>query len=135
MAYDADPLIQQNMAGVFCKNLFLKDRKGVYYLVITPQEMTVDFKKLRKELCAYRNFSFASASELEEKLHVHPGGVSPFGLIFDQPPSVNVAIEESLCRKESLLNFHPLDISKTSLITFSDLSRFIEYTCHVLKII
>ena len=42
--YGTDDDNRQNVPGLFCKNLFLKDRKGTYYLVITSEERMLILK-------------------------------------------------------------------------------------------
>ena len=60
--------------GTFCKNLFLKDRRGQYYLVIIHEDERVDLKALKNQLKAHRNLSFATPTDLKDLLGVRPGG-------------------------------------------------------------
>jgi Ala-tRNA(Pro) deacylase len=116
------------MKGVFCKNLFLKDRKGVFYLVICVEDcQQVDLKWLKHRLHAARNFSFATADELVCRLDVDQGCVSPFALINDAQRSTQIVIDVNLQLCNDLLNFHPLDPEQTSLISFDNLMRFLCY--------
>lgn len=118
---------RHGMKGVFCKNLFLKDRKGVFYLVICEEDCQVDLKWLKHHLKAARNFSFARGDELISKLDVDPGCVSPFALINDAECTIKVIIDINLQLCNDLLNFHPLNPKETSLISFDNLMKFLLY--------
>jgi len=131
-----DPDDHSNLPGQFCKNLFLKDRKGQFYLVIVPEDRKVDLKFLKYQLGAYRNFSFGLKDDLYRILGVRPGGVSPFGLMNDQLNEIRVVIDEELANTEQPLNFHPLDPDKTCLIAYEDLKKFITNRCnHMIEVV
>lgn len=117
---------RNGMLGVFCKNLFLKDRKGQFYLVVIQEDKVLDLKWLKNELKAARNFSFASGDELSAMLGVIPGGVTPFGLIFDEGKKIKVVIDKMLVNCEERLNFHPLDSKETALIKYDQLDKFLK---------
>lgn len=125
-----------NSKGTFCKNLFLKDRKGQFYLVIVPEDDTVDLKALKLQLRAHRNLSFGTPGDMRRLLGVSPGGVTPFGLLHDVGQQVRVAIATSLTSPEhSLLNFHPLDKRLTVLITFTALQSFLQHCGYVITFV
>ena len=71
--------------GGHCKNLFLKDKKGALFLVVTLENRNLKLNQLGRPLGAAR-LSFASPDLLWEVLGVRPGSVTPFALINDQPP-------------------------------------------------
>ncbi|OWF50756.1 Prolyl-tRNA editing protein ProX [Mizuhopecten yessoensis] len=122
-----------NDATIYCKNLFLKDRKGRFYLVICLEDEVVDLKSLRQKLKAYRNFSFASATEVSCILGVCPGEVTPLALPQDTDGKVTVAVMQSICTQEKLLNFHPLDKRYATRMSFIDLQRFLTNCGHTLE--
>lgn len=125
-----------NLPGLFCKNLFLKDRKGQFYLVIAPEDRSIDLKRLKYQVKAYRNFSFGLKDDLFRLLGVGPGGVSPFGLINDHAKAVRLVLDEELVDTDKPLNFHPLDPDKTFLIGYEDLKQFIINTCgHAIEVV
>lgn len=113
--------------GVFCKNIVLKDRKGQMYLVTFQEDKTLDLKRLRKDLGAHRNFSFASGEELFSLLGVETGAVSPFGLMFDSDEKVKFVLDSDLANCQELLNFHPLERTETCLVTIEQLQEFLKY--------
>lgn len=127
-----------NSKGTFCKNLFLKDRKGQFYLVIIPENETVDLKALKIQLGAHRNLSFGCPGDMKRLLGVSPGGVTPFGLLHDSTrgQQVRVAIATSLTSpSHSLLNFHPLDHRLTLLITLTGLQRLLHHCGYVITFV
>jgi len=121
--------------GVFCKNLFLKDRKGQFFLVITFENKNLDMKFLKTTVKASRNFSFGQENDLFSYLKCVPGGVTPFGLMHDDLKSVRCIIDEDLTVIDNNLNFHPYDPSKTVLITVEGLIKYVEYTGHEAEVV
>jgi len=113
--------------GIFCKNLFLKDRRGQFYLVIIPEHENVDLKYLKKCVGAYRNFSFGSADDLMLLLGAEAGIVSPFGMMCDTSHRVRIIIDSSLAHSHLLLNFHPFVPWLTTVIKFCDLCKFVSF--------
>lgn len=127
------------MKGIFCKNIFLKDRKGQLYLVICNETTDIDLKKLKPLLCAHRNFSFGSAKDLDLKLALTPGAVSPFGLINDTELSVRFVVDKAMVKevkkKNELLNFHPIVDFLTTLVTVDDMLKFVKYCGHKVEML
>lgn len=122
------PYPRENLGqGIFCKNLLLKDRKGQFYLVTFHEDKVLDLKWLRKELNAYRNFSFASQQELYSLLGVESGSVTPFGLLFDKENKVKFVLDTELLKSQEWLNFHPFEANETCLVTFEQLQEFCNF--------
>ena len=130
-----EPGLRQGMAGIFCKNLVLKDRKGQYYMVVCSEDVKVDLKKLKQELKAHRNFSFATAEDLDLLLGCRPGAVSPFGVLEDDEHKVLVVLDNRLLESKQPLNFHPMDADFTTLIAWGDLITFLQYDRTMLVIL
>ncbi len=114
--------------GGHCKSLFLKDKKGVLWLVVAEEARRVDLKRLAKRLGA-RNFSFAKPELLMEVLGVEPGAVTPFALINDGAGRVRVALDAAIM-KQARLNYHPLTNRATTTIASADLLAFIAARGH-----
>jgi len=110
--------------GIFCKNLLLKDRKAQYYLVTFHEDKQLDLKKLKQQVGAHRNFSFASALELKEMLKGEVGSISPYCLMNDAQSRVKFVMDSELLDSTEMLNFHPFDPTRTSLISPQNLARF-----------
>lgn len=108
---------------VYCKNLFLKDRKGKFYFFICREENNVLLRQLKYKLKAHRNFSFASPIEVEENLHVLPGCITPFCFLSETVSrDIPVAIARDLIL-EKRLNFHPLHADFATRISFGHLLK------------
>jgi Ala-tRNA(Pro) deacylase len=120
--------LRGDLPGGHCKNLFLKDKKDRYWLVVTLEDRKVDIKALDRLLGAAR-LSFASPERLWQVLGVLPGSVTPFALINDREHRVQVVLDQGMMR-EDLLNYHPLVNTRTTAIRSADLLRFIEACGH-----
>ena len=116
--------LRGDIPGGHCKNLFLKDKKGAFWLVVTLEDAPVNLKELKKRIGS-AHLSFGRAEYLKEILGVEPGSVTPFALINDPAQTVNVVLDSQMMACE-LLNFHPLTNTATTTIRSSDLLRFIE---------
>ena len=123
----------QDIPGVHCKNLFFKDAKGVYWLVVAPIDRTIDVKGLPSRMGSKR-LSFARAERLKEVLGVEPGSVTPFALINDDVQKVNVVLDKAMMSQETL-NFHPLENTATTSICAADLLTFIDSCGHQPKVV
>ena len=111
------------MAGVHCKCLFLRDRKGALCLAVAEETTRVDLKALAQRLGADR-FSFASPELLMRHLGVEPGTVTPFALMNDTQGAVRVALHKAML-DGGALHYHPLTNAATTRIAAADLLRFI----------
>jgi Ala-tRNA(Pro) deacylase len=120
------------LAGGHTKNLFLKDKKNAFWLVVAREDLRVDLNALARQLGAPR-FSFASNEALERLLGVPAGSVTPFALFNDRGREVQVVLDENLLTLEPL-NFHPLRNDRTTAIAATDLVRFIRACGHEPKI-
>ena len=113
-----------HIPGAHCKNLFLRNKKRAYWLVVLLNDAQVSLDGLGAELGAGR-FSFASAERLDEVLGVIPGAVTPLALINDRARQVQVALDKHLLDYD-LVTFHPLVNSATVALTPADLRRFLD---------
>ena len=90
--------------GVHCKSLFLRDKKGIEWLVVTLEERPLNMKALASVIGAAR-LSFGSARRLGERLGVAPGAVSPLALINDYAAEVRVVLDADVMAA-NVANFH-----------------------------
>ena len=114
--------------GGHCKTLFLKDKKGKLWLVVTLGNIRLDMKMLQKKLGSSR-LSFAKPDLMREVLGVEPGAVTPFALLNESARNIKVVLDKNMMR-EQLLNYHPLRNDATTTITASDLLKFIHAMKH-----
>ena len=125
--------LRGDIPGGHCKNLFLKDKKGQLWLVVTLEDAEVDLKALPAAIGAAR-LSFGKADLMMEVLGVEPGSVTPFALINDTETRINVVLDERMMQ-ESQLNYHPLKNTATTTIGSADLVTFIRSCGHDPKVI
>jgi Ala-tRNA(Pro) deacylase len=120
--------LRGGLPGGHCKSLFLRNKKGAMWLVVTLADRTVDLRRLGDSLGSGR-LSFGSPERLLRHLGVTPGAVTPFGLANDADGLVAVALEEAMLDHDPL-HFHPLDNAMTTAIGPADLIRFLEAVAH-----
>lgn len=119
--------IKSRIEGIGCKNLFLTNHKGSYYLVVLKDDKRANMKELSSFLGVSR-LSFASEKELESILKLKKGSVTPLGIINDKNNLVTLILDRDL--KENKILVHPNTNTKTISINFNDLIHFIEYENH-----
>jgi Ala-tRNA(Pro) deacylase len=116
------------LPGAHCKSLFLRDKKGIEWLVVSREDRALDLKKLAGVIGAGR-LSFGSARRLGERLGISPGSVSPLALINDESRSVRVVLDAEVMAS-NIVNFHPLTNDMTTAIAPADLLKFIAECGH-----
>jgi Ala-tRNA(Pro) deacylase len=121
--------LRGTIPGEHTKNLFLKDKSGVYYLVVAGEEAAIDLKGLHRRLGARGRLSFGSADALWDLLGVRPGSVTPFAAINDVSGKVVVVLDRAMLAHE-ILNYHPLVNTMTTSITRAGLMRFLSACGH-----
>ena len=125
--------LRGSLPGGHCKSLFLKDKKGGFWLAVMLEERRVDLKKLASQLGAPR-FSFGGAADLYTVLGVRPGSVTPFALVNDVGRRVTLVLDAEMLEHDPL-NYHPLANDRTTAVAPADLLRFIAAAGHVPRII
>ena len=124
--------LERPLEGEDCKNLFLKTKKGAYYLAILPAQKRTALKAVG-DAAGVKHLSFASPQALEAILGLYPGSVSPFGIIHDGQNLVTVLVDRELEGKRLL--FHPNTNTRTLSIAWEDLLRFFENQAHTWQVI
>ncbi len=119
--------IKVEIEGIGCKNLFLTDKKGKYFLVLMEDNKKANIKEIAK-ITGASHLSFASKDELEKILLLKQGSVTPLGIINDIENKVILVIEKELKDKKILV--HPNTNTKTIAINYNDLIKFIEFGKH-----
>ena len=120
--------------GAHTKNLFLRDKKGMPYLVVALESAAIELKSLHRLLGGSGRFSFGSAELMRELLGVEPGSVTPFAVINDKALRVTVVLDAAMMAHE-VLNFHPLVNTGTTTISREGLVQFLEATGHEPRIV
>lgn len=125
-------MIKEKIKGIGCKNLFLKDQKKNYYLVILNDQHQISLKDIAIKINSKR-LSFASKEELLEILGLYPGSVTPFGILNDKENKCKIIMEDFL--ENATLLFHPNINTVTISISHSDFIKFIKLRNHDYQII
>jgi Ala-tRNA(Pro) deacylase len=125
--------LRGRLPGGHCKSLFLQDKKGGLWLLVTLEERRLDLKRLAAHLAAPR-FSFGGAALLSDALGVTPGSVTPFALANDALVRVAPVLDAAMLEQDPV-NYHPLANDRTTAIAAKDLLRFITASGHVPRIV
>lgn len=112
-----------HMPGAHCKNLFLKDKKGILWLVVALENRLINMKDLKSRIGSH-HLSFGKPELLMEVLGVEPGSVTPFALINDMDKRCNVVLDSEMMGFD-VLNYHPLINDATTTLKPDDLLKFI----------
>lgn len=115
--------------GGHTKNLFLKDKKGNFFLVVAENQAEIPLNRIHSRIGAKGRVSFGNAEKLLEMLGVAPGSVTAFAPINDPEGRVKVVIDEPLLR-HGLINCHPLTNTMTTTISREDLLAFLDHVGH-----
>ena len=106
--------LRGELPGAHIKNLFLRNKKGVMWLVTCQEDRDIDLKALGQRIGAGR-LSFGSAERLMTHLGVLPGSVTPFAVINDRRDHVTVVLDSGLLDQDPV-NCHPLVNTMTTAI-------------------
>ncbi len=121
--------LRGEIAGAHTKNLFVKDKKDAYFLLVVGEEAQVDLKQVHKLIGAASRVSFGKPEALMELLGVEPGSVTAFGIVNDTDKRVRIVFDEDLVAQE-IINAHPLVNTATTSIASADLLRFVRQSGH-----
>ena len=130
-AFTVDEAVELRGAipGLHTKNLFLKDKKGSYFLVTAPEDASIDLKRIHTVIGAKGRVSFGSGEAMVEMLGITPGSVTPLALINDDARAVRCIFHEALAAAE-LINVHPLRNTATVTLARDDLIEILRRSGH-----
>lgn len=113
-----------------CKNLFLCNRQQTqFYLLMLPGDKHFKTKFLSTELGCAR-LSFADEQHMVDLLGIHPGAVSPMGLMNDKDHKVLLVIDKDLLDSE-YFGCHPCVNTATIRLRIQDLlEKFVPASGH-----
>ncbi len=129
---DADKYLK-DVSFARCKNLFIKTRNGKsFYLVVLPENKRLDMKKAKEQLhCS--SLTMASEQELEDKLGVKSGSVSPMNVLNDDTMKIPVVVDQDAIVENENVGVHPNDNTQTVVLKWLDLSRLLSTYGHVFE--
>ncbi len=119
--------------GVETKNLFLRDEKRSFYLVMTACEKRLDLKGLGRAIGAQK-LHFASEDQLLDVLGLTPGSVTVLALVNDADHRVQLLVDSDYWPADAYL-CHPMVNTATLTIDHASLTRFFELTGHQPRVI
>jgi Ala-tRNA(Pro) deacylase len=121
--------VKARIPGAHSKNLFVKDKKGRFFLISAKDETPIDLKRTHEVIGASGRLSFGSADQLRALLGVEPGSVTAFAVANDVEGRVTMVLDANLMEHERV-NFHPLVNSMTTGVSREDLLKFLNATGH-----
>ncbi len=121
--------LRGQIPGGHTKNLFLRDKRGAFYLVVALEDTAIELKSLHRLLGASGRFSFGSAEAMRELLGVEPGSVTPFAIMNDAAGKVTVVLDAAMLIYD-VLNYHPLVNTMTTSISRAGLVKFLGASGH-----
>ncbi|MGB5077985.1 MAG: prolyl-tRNA synthetase associated domain-containing protein [Sphingorhabdus sp.] len=117
-----------HITGAHTKNLFLKDKDGLFYLVTVPDRTRVNLKALPLAIGCGR-VSFAKAEDMQRLLGITPGSVTALAAINDWANQVKFVLDENLMHADTI-NCHPLRNDATLGLAPIDLVRALSHWQH-----
>lgn len=115
--------------GGHTKCLYLADKAGAELLAVVEENRRVNLKALHKAL-GVKRLSLANPEQMEKRLGVRPGAVTPLALINARVEQggtapLGILLDHTLAARDPL-HFHPLHNEATVRISWTGLLRFIE---------
>lgn len=105
------------------KNLFLRDDKKHFYLLVAKEDRKINMKDLQTRL-GTRRLSFANETQLMDILGLISGAVCPFGVLNDSNKQVTVFFDDYFV--DGIIGVHPLDNTASVFLAVSDLVEIIK---------
>lgn len=123
-------LREAELRAVTAKNYFLATKhRDRFYLCIVRPEARFKSVDISRQIGSTR-LNFAPEEHMQRLLQVHPGAVSPMGLIFDADNEVQLLVDEELTKLDRIA-FHPCDNTMTLAMSSEDFfGRFLPAVGH-----
>lgn len=123
--------VEQELGAPFCKNLFLTNRqKTGFILLLIRGDKRFRTAEVSRRLGRSR-LSFGEEAPLYELLGVHPGAITPMGLIFDGEHKVELVVDRDLLALTEMC-VHPCVNTESLVLKVRDLTEiFFPHTGHV----
>ena len=118
------------LPGAHTKNLFLRNKKGLMFLLTVEPDHKVDLRALRDQIQRPGGqFAFASTERLGKYLGVVPGSVSPLALLNDHDHKVEFFIQDTLLDHEWIY-LHPCRNTHSTRLSTADLLHALKLWGH-----
>ena len=116
--------------GAHTKNLFLRNKKGLMFLLVVEPDHKVDLRALKDQLqLPGGQIAFASSERLGKYLGVVPGSVSPLAVSNDHSSKVQVFVQNTLLTHEWIY-LHPCRNTHSTRLRVVDLLRLLDIWSH-----
>ena len=121
--------VQGGIPGAHSKNLFVKDKKGRFFLITAKDDAGIDLKRVTR-----RSALPAASPSAQPDSCASAGGRARFrharsAFVNDRAGEVTMILDATLMEHERV-NFHPLVNTMTTAISREDLLRFLRSTGH-----
>jgi len=126
--------LRGEIPGEHTKNLFLKDKKGRFFLVTAVENTIIDLKRLHEIVGGSGRLSFGNPDQLMAHLGVTPGSVTALAVVNDEAGLVTTILDERLAA-HGRINCHPLVNTMTTGLAWTDLLRFLDAVGHAPRIL
>ncbi|GJV40483.1 prolyl-tRNA synthetase associated domain-containing protein 1 [Tanacetum coccineum] len=125
MTVEAQAKYVGDKKGGLSKNLFLKDKKGRFYVVSALADTKIDLKVLQQRLGVGKGLRMAPEEAFAEILQVPLGSVTPFALVNESARNVSLLLDQGFKTKECCF-FHPLSNDTTISLNIQDVESFLK---------
>jgi Ala-tRNA(Pro) deacylase len=103
------------------KNLFLKDKSDNFHLVCIGAHNRLKIKDFGR-VYGLKELSFGSPESMMQQLHVTPGSVSIFGIMYQT--NTKLYIDPAIIDQPSI-GRHPNDNTMTLVLSYQELIKFL----------
>lgn len=123
--------IGTQLGAPFCKNLFLANRQQTeFFLLLIGEDKKFRTAEVSKKIGRSR-LSFGNEEKLYQLLGVHPGSISPMGLVFDAGHEVQLLIDQDVAALERFC-VHPCRNTESLALSTADFTEiFLKKTGHL----
>ncbi len=130
---DESAAIHAALPAAHTKNLFLKDKRGKYWLVTLPHDRRADLKAYA-DLLGAGKFSFGKPEDMERLLGIAPGAVTPLAAPNAPAEELTVVFDASF-GDQPLIAVHPLRNTATIALPFDALQAWLRDKGHAPRIV
>lgn len=116
-------VIHEALAASHTKNLFLKDKRGGFWLVVLPTDRRADLRAIAAVVDAGK-FSFGKSEDMARLLKVEPGSVTPLAAASAPDGAIQVVFDASF-RSCPRIAIHPLRNTATIAVDFERLLEWL----------
>lgn len=113
--------IESQIPAFHMKNLFLKDKFDDFHLVCIGAHNRLKIKDFGRAH-GLKDLSFGSPESMMEQLHVTPGSVSIFGIMYQT--NTKLYIDPAIIDQPSI-GRHPNDNTMTLVLSYQELLKFL----------